>query len=107
MPSPDGSTVQVNEVLATAPEAAAAVTVTVLVPAADGVPLRTPELEMDTPDGSPVALNVAAPCPLTGTDTARPARPSCGPGLVIVTGWPSWAAATGKLPDSGRLASES
>ena len=64
------------------------------------------------PAGSPVAVNVGV-CPLlvslavTGTDTAVPASPSCGPGLVIVTGWPSWAELTARVPVSGRLASES
>ena len=59
-----------------------------------------------------MAVNVGV-CPLllslavTGTDTAVPASPSCDPGLVIVTGWPSWAEVTFSVPVSGRLASES
>jgi len=67
---------------------------------------------MEVPAGSPVALN-ASDCPLvlslawTGTDTVVPATPSCGPGFVIVTGWPSWDADTASVPDSGRLPSES
>jgi hypothetical protein len=47
MPSPDGSTVQVNEVLASAPLPSCAVTVTVLVPAVAGVPLIVPEPEIE------------------------------------------------------------
>ncbi len=44
---------------------------------------------------------------VTGTDTAVPATSSWGPGLVIVTGWPSWAEVTASVPVSGRFASES
>src|ERR1039457_4313356 len=92
MPSPDGSTVQVNEVLASAPLPSCAVTVTVLVPAVAGVPLIVPEPEIEVPAGRPVAVKLRD-CPLvlslaeTGTETAVPASPSCGPGLVMVTGW--------------------
>ncbi len=112
MPEPDGATVQVNEVLANAPVPSVAVTVTVEVPAADGVPLIVPEPEIDVPAGSPFAEKVSdwplvASLADTGTDTAVPAMPSCGPGLVMVTGWPSWAELTDSVPDSGRFASES
>ena len=67
---------------------------------------------MEVPAGSPVAVKDGV-WPLvvswadTGTDTAVPAMPSCGPGLVTVTGWPSWDEATDRVPDSGRFASES
>jgi hypothetical protein len=44
---------------------------------------------------------------VTGTDTPVPAIVSCGPGLVMVTGWPSWAEETASVPDSGRFPSES
>ena len=112
MPSLDGSTVQVNEVVANAPLPSSAVTATVLVPAVVGVPLIVPEPEMEVPAGSPVAVKVGVwPLVLsladTGTDTAVPASPSWAPGLVIVTGWPSCAEETGSVPDSGRFASES
>src|SRR5215472_654800 len=113
MPSAPGSTVQTNDVAANAPAPSLAVTVTVLVPGAVGVPVIAPVPdEIEVPAGSPVA-EYARVCPvleslaLTGTDTAAPARPSCGPGLVIVTGWPSCPPPTGKVPVSGRLASES
>ena len=108
----DGTTVQTNVVLACAPVLSWAVTVTVEVPAVVGVPLIVPADEIDVPAGSPVAVNVGV-CPLllslavTLTDAAAPASPSCDPGLVIVTGWPSCAEVTLSVPVSGRLASES
>ena len=85
-----------NDAAAGAPVPSCAVTVTVDVPAVDGVPVIVPPLEIEVPAGSPVALKLSV-WPLvrvgrgTGTDTAVPAMPSCGPGLVMVTGWPSWA----------------
>src|ERR1700722_3951499 len=112
MPSVAGSTVQVKVVPAVAPVPSAAVTVTVEVPAVVGFPVIVPELEMAVPAGRPAAVNVGV-CPLlaslavTATELAAPASPSCGPGLVIVTGWPSCEAATDRVPDSGRLALES
>ena len=111
-PDPAGATVQVNDVAADAPVPSCAVTVTVDVPAADGVPVIVPLPEIDVPAGSPVAVNVSD-WPLvesaaeTCTDTAVPAMPSCGPGLVMVTGWPSWADVTASVPVSGRFVSES
>lgn len=77
-----------------------AVSVTVLVPGVVGKPVIVPEVgEIDSPAGSPVAaydmdcrelLSLAE----TGTETGEPAMPSCGPGLAIVTGWPSCAEET-------------
>src|ERR1700733_4189024 len=112
IPSPAATTVQVNDVLADAPLPSCAVTVTVLVPAVVGVPLIVPDPEIESPAGRPVAvkagvwplvLSAAATC----TDAAVPATPSCGPGLVMVTGWPSWPELTDSVPVSGRCASES
>ena len=85
VPEPLGVTVQTNEVLASAPLPSLAVTVTVLVPAVVGVPVIVPELEMETPAGSPVAVKVSVwpavvSLAVTGTDTAAPAAFSCGPG---------------------------
>src|ERR1700676_610303 len=111
MPAPDGATVQVNEVVASAPAPSCAVTCTVVVPAVVGVPVIVPEPEIDVPAGSPVAVKVGV-CPLvvsvadTGTDTAVPAMPSCDRGLVMVSGWPSCAEGTAHVPDSGRVVSE-
>ncbi len=111
-PEPAGATVQVNDVAAEAPAESCAVTVTVDVPAAVGVPVMVPLPEIDVPAGSPDAVN-ASDWPLlesaaeTFTDTAVPAVPSCGPGLVMVTGWPSCADVTASVPVSGRFASES
>src|ERR1700733_10329158 len=112
IPSPAATTVQVNDVLADAPVPSCAVTVTVLVPAVVGVPLIVPAPEIEVPAGSPVAEKLSVwPLVLslagTGTDTGVPASSSCGPGLVIVTGWPSCAEPTDSVPVSGRLASES
>jgi hypothetical protein len=102
IPSVDGSTVQVKVVLAVAPVLSVAVTVTVELPAVVGVPLIVPELEMAVPAGRPVAVKVGV-CPLvesvafTATETAVPASSSCGPGLVTVTGWPSWDDETARV----------
>ena len=63
IPSPAGTTVQTNVVLACAPVPSSAVTVTVEVPAVVGVPLIVPADEIDVPAGSPVAVNVGV-CPL-------------------------------------------
>ena len=92
-----GSTVQVNAVLAEAPVPSVAVTVTVEVPAVVGVPVIVPVLEIDGPGGqagrgegqrlAAVGVGWRRPVPRPRC----PAMPSCGPGLVIVTGWPSWA----------------
>ncbi len=98
--------------MARAPALSLAVTVTVLVPAAVGVPLISPAAEIEVPAGSPLALNTGV-WPLvvsladTCTDTAEPVRPSCGPGVVTVSGWPSCAEVTDRVPVSGRFASES
>src|ERR1017187_5947157 len=95
MPEPEGATVQVNEVVARAPALSCAVTVTVLAPAVVGVPVIVPELEIEVPAGSPVAVK-AGVWPLvvsvadTGTDTAVPAMPSCGPGLAMVLEFQYW-----------------
>jgi hypothetical protein len=58
-----------------------AVTVTVLVPTVVGFPLIVPAPEIEVPAGSPVAVKASVwppvlSVPLTGTDTAVPARPS-------------------------------
>src|ERR1039457_6329131 len=106
MPEPEGATVQVNEVVARAPALSCAVTVTVLAPAVVGVPVIVPELEIEVPAGSPVAVK-AGVWPLvvsvadTGTDTAVPAMPSCGPGLAMVSGWPICAEETASVAGSG------
>ncbi len=51
------ATVQVNVVLARAPPLSVAVTVTVELPALDGVPEMAPvELSIETPAGNPVAV---------------------------------------------------
>ncbi len=94
------------------PSASSAVTVTVLAPAVVGVPVMAPEAEMAVPAGRPVALKdgvwpEVVSVALTWTETAEPAMPSCGPGELTVTGWPSWAAVTASVPVSGRWASES
>jgi hypothetical protein len=111
-PRPD-TTVQVNVAVAKAPVPSLAVSVTVLVPGVVGRPEIVPEVgEIDSPAGSPVAA-YDRDCPEslslaeTGTETGEPAMPSCGPGLVIVTGWPSCAEETERVPDSGRFADES
>jgi hypothetical protein len=106
------TTVQVNVVVAKAPVRALAVSVTVLVPGVVGQPEIVPEVgEIESPAGSPVAaydrdwwelLSLAG----TATETGEPAMPSCGPGPEIVTGWPSCAEETEKVPDSGRFADE-
>jgi hypothetical protein len=111
-PRPD-TTVQVNVVVAKAPELSLAVSLTVLVPGVVGRPAIVPEVgEIDSPAGSPVAaydrdfrelLSLAG----IATETGEPAMPSCGPGLAIVTGRPSCAEETERVPDSGRLADES
>ena len=75
-------TVQVNDAEADAPVASCAVTVTVDVPAVDGLPVMVPLLpEIDVPAGSPDAVNVSDWPPAesaagTGTDTAVPVMPS-------------------------------
>jgi hypothetical protein len=87
----DGVTVQtkVTEVLALA--ALRTVTVTVLVPAADGVPVTRPvRVSRLRPLGSPVADQVsrwAAPPWVTwiGNRTATPTGPVCTPGFVTVS----------------------
>src|SRR5467141_3834441 len=111
-PRPD-TTVQVNVAVAKAPVPSLAVSVTVLVPGVVGRPEIVPEVgEIDSPAGSAVAA-YDRDCPEslslaeTGTETGEPAMPSCGPGLVIVTGWPSCAEETERVPDSGRFADES
>src|SRR6185437_7851564 len=113
MPSDAGSTVQRNEAVANAPVPSVAVTVTVLVPGVVGVPVIVPLVcEIDVPAGRPVA-EYDSVCPeveslaVTGTDTAVPARPSCGPEAATVTGWPSCPEPTDRVPASGRLPSES
>src|SRR6266568_4598881 len=94
MPAVDGSTVHTKDWLAVAPLPSVAVTVTVLVPAAVGAPVIAPVLALsEKPVGRPLA--------------EAPATCSCGPGLVSVTGWPSWLEATDSVPVSGRLALES
>src|SRR5215813_6890927 len=111
-PRPD-TTVQVNVAVAKAPVPSLAVSVTVFVPGVVGRPEIVPEVgEIDRPAGSPVAA-YDRECPESlalaeiGTETGEPAMPSCGPGLVSVTGWPSCADETERVPDSGRFADES
>src|SRR5216683_2593111 len=107
-PRPD-TTVQVNVAVAKAPVPSLAVSVTVLVPGVVGRPEIVPEVgEIGSPVAAydrdcPESLSLAE----TGTETGEPAMPSCGPGLVIVTGWPSCAEETERVPDSGRFADES
>src|ERR1022692_1813474 len=113
MPSAAGSTTQVKDAAPKAPLPSCAVTVTMLAPAVVGVPMIVPVgAAIDDPAGRPVAEHDSV-CPpvesvaLTAADTAVPARPSCGPGLVTVTGWPTWVEVTGSVPVSGKFASKS
>src|SRR5580700_6409934 len=92
-PDPLALTVQLNEADPLAPVVSLAVTVTLPVLAAVGVPEIRPEELMDSPAGNPVALNVSV-CPdaesvaWTCRLTAVPTVQDWLPGLVTVTMFP-------------------
>src|SRR5579862_1995530 len=89
-PVPVALTVQLNVAEPDAPVVSLAVTVTLPLLAAVGVPEIRPEELMDSPAGSPVALKVRV-CPeaesvaWTCRLTAVPTVQDCAPGLVTVT----------------------
>src|SRR5215831_17438879 len=89
-PLPAGFTVQLNAAFPEAPVVSVAVTVTLEVPAVVGVPVISPEEEIDSPAGRPVAVKVSV-CPdaesvaLICTLTAVPTVEVWVPGLVTVT----------------------